>query len=178
MPPCSDAALTRRIPLTRGLFALVDAADYDWLSQWKWRAHPSSSPGRYYAVRRDYDGGRRGRKPLCVRMHRLILGLGNEDEPDHKNRDTLDNRRENLRRATSSQNAVNRDYSWRQRDIPYRGVYRRQNGRWTATLRCAGKLHCLGTYELAEEAARAFDAAAVRLHGEFAVLNFPQDARV
>jgi len=98
MPTSDD---TRLIPLTQGKVAIVDAADYDWLNQWKWYA---SKEGRvFYAIRRDNDCGGRDIK---VRMHRVILGVPTGLEGDHINGDGLDNRRANLRTVTKQQNSL------------------------------------------------------------------------
>ncbi len=153
------------ISLTRGLSAIVDAADFDWLNQWKW--HASGPHGHtFYAARRDVEAPGR---PI-VYMHRLIHGISAR-HVDHINRDGLDNRRENLRAASVSQNQANsRQRPSRQ---PYRGVERLPNGNYRARLKRPGQSQHLGVFADAESAARARDAAAQAAFGEFAVLNFP-----
>lgn len=91
----------KTIELTRGKTAIVDDDDYDFLLQWRWIAMPSPG-GMWYAARHE------GRKVIF--MHRVLLGLTASDETDHKNRDGLDNRRQNLRRATRTQNQQNRGH--------------------------------------------------------------------
>ena len=95
------------IPLTRGLFALVDGEDYEWLSQWKWFAHWNNHTRSYYAARTSKAGKE---KAILLSMSREILGLkmGDKCISDHINRITLDNRRHNLRIVTYQQNAFNR----------------------------------------------------------------------
>src|SRR5882762_4759564 len=96
----------RLIPLTQGQNAIVDAADYEWLSKWHWYAHWCPTTHSFYAgTNIPVDGGY-----WTVKMHRLILQLarGDRREGDHKNGDTLDYRRNNLRIAEHRQNCENR----------------------------------------------------------------------
>lgn len=90
---------------------------------------------------------------------------------DHRNNDSTDDRWQNLRLATQAQNIANA--SIRSTNTSgYKGVYPHKGNRWVAQIRTpAGKKH-LGVFPTAEEAARAYDAKAVELHGEFAYLNF------
>lgn len=93
------------IPLTKGKFAKVDDADFDWLNQWKWNACKAHN-GLYYARRYDYSGPRR----KLVLMARLILGVTDPKIlTDHEDRDTLNNQRYNLRESNKSLNAINSD---------------------------------------------------------------------
>lgn len=158
----------REITLTKGQFAIVDAVDYEYLMRWKWYARRHRNT--FYAERPEKleGGGTR-----VFKMHRVLIQAPDGVLVDHRNRCGLDNRRVNLRLADSSQNGANRDYSWRRRGNMYRGVYLRRSGRWTATVRHRGVLHCAGTYDTAEQAAVAFDGLAAKLHGDFAMLNFP-----
>jgi hypothetical protein len=150
---------TKLIPLTRGLFTLVDADDYEWLREFKWMASVSSR-GRAYAVRGH-------RHP--IRMHNVILQT---KWVDHINGDGLDNRRANLRLATPSQNAVNRRRQGVVSSTGFHGI--KPNGtHWAAFVSINRKRHYLGTFATPEEAARAYDAAARQTYGEFAHLNFP-----
>src|ERR1700754_612207 len=98
----------RLIPLTQGKWTIVDAADYEWLMQWKWFAQRTGR-GKYYAARNsEYIAGQ---KRYAIRMNRFILGLeyGDPRKGDHiRIEDTLDNRRSNLRITTDSQSVMNR----------------------------------------------------------------------
>ena len=159
-----DLCFMKEIPLRgkhgKGKVALVDDEDYERVSVLKWRASaPKQNRGTSYA--------RSGR---CSLMHRLVLGLS-EDDPhvDHKNGDGLDNRRMNLRVATVSQNAGNRPPG-SNNSTGYRGVcFRRKEGTFQAQL----AKQALGQYDTAEDAARAYDIAAREHFGEFAYINLP-----
>ena len=99
--------------------------------------------------------------------------LTKEDVVDHINHDPLDNHRHNLRLATRSQNAANVG-PYANNTSGYKGVDFNQ-GKWRARITQHGKRHFLGTFDTAEEAARAYDSKALELFGEFASLNFPEE---
>lgn len=163
---------TARQPLSRGLYALVDEADFNWLNQWKWSV---SGDGRY-AVRRVSDGTGKRR---TIYMHRLLAGTDGGPSSvyvDHINHNTLDNRRGNLRTCTSSQNLGNSNP--RRGSSKYKGVSFMRGGgprkkRWVAIITKDGKGRNLGYFHTEEEAAGRYDEAAAELFGEFARLNFP-----
>jgi hypothetical protein len=147
------------IALTQGQNALVSTEDYDFLMQWNWHAHWRTSTKSFYACRVVGRGQ--------IGMHAAVLRCG-QKEADHRNHDTLDNRRENLRKSTVSQNAINRQW----KSIRgYKGVGRFKK-KWGARIQVNGTRKFLGLFSSAEEAARAYDSAAKELHGEFANLNF------
>lgn len=154
------------IPLVNmdGLCTLVDAADYEWLSQHTWRA-TSGGGETFYAYTRCHG-------KLCY-MHRMIMNPPAGMVVDHKNRDGLDNHRVNLRNATPGQNNANREF--RTGVSGFRGVYPCRD-RWGARIRHQRRLLCLGVFDDPAEAARAYDHKAIELHGEFACLNFPEEA--
>lgn len=159
----------RLIPLTRGQNAIVDVADFEWLDQWNWHAWWDATTNSFYAMRNDYST----LTPVMLRMHRVILACNLDEMVDHQNHNTLDNRRNNIRKCSGVQNAWNR----RNRSTNktgYKGVsFRKDTGRWRAGICAHLTRKWLGNFTSAEDAARAYDEAARRIYGEFAVLNFP-----
>lgn len=150
----------RSIPLTRGLEAIVDAADYERLAAVKWYAQPAHSG--HYAKRHVQSGGVR----QDVYMHRVVLGV--DQTVDHINGNRLDNRRANLRVCDPAQNAWNRAGRGA---LGFKGISPNGSG-WKAEIRARGKPRYLGSFRTPEDAARAYDKAAAELHGDFASLNF------
>lgn len=155
----------RLIPLTRGLFAVVDAEDYPRLSQHTWFAE--GTPKNYYAVRK--ENGK------SIKMHRQILNAPDHLVVDHIDHNGLYNQKKNLRLATFTQNCQN------QRRIShktsrYKGVHwHRRLKKWAAQITCDKKTYHLGYFTEEIDAAKAYDRAARKYHGAFASLNFPDD---
>lgn len=150
----------RKIFLAQGKYALVDAADYNYLSQWKWCL---LSGRRESAIRRD-----EGR---LLSMHRALMGAMEGIVIDHINNDPLDNRRSNLRPCTNAQNMMNKR-KYAKNKSGYKGVLLTSGGRWKAQISVEGRCMYLGTYDTAEEAAKVYDELALYHYGEFASLNF------
>jgi len=113
------------------------------------------------------------RRKTVIYMHRLVLGV-TAGEVDHANRNKLDNRRWNLRRAERWQQVANTGLR-SNNTTGFKGVSRRGQ-RWQAGIRTAGRRRWLGEFDDPTDAARAYDAAAFELFGPFAVVNFPERA--
>lgn len=170
----------RRIPLTQGKFAIIDPDDYPRLAKYKWRLCKTKGKSTPYAERSiRLPSGRYSR----ILMHRQILNLGQKPNPprtppanlviDHKNRNGLDNRKANLRRATVAQNAWNSRK--RNSRSPFKGVcFIKQKRKYRASIWANGKRVHLGYFQNETDAAKAYDHAAKKLHGDFAAPNFPR----
>ncbi len=159
----------KRIPLTKGKEALVDDQDYDYLMQWRWHLRGGNRNGRTlgkYAGRWDWSSGQR----TGVYMHTVVARrMGITGVPDHRNRDGLDNRRRNLRPTNAFLNQANRSL-FAVSTSGYKGVTRHK-GKWQVQITVRGETICLGRFDDKSEAARAYNEAALRYFGEFAVLN-------
>jgi hypothetical protein len=139
------------VPLIgRSQSAIVDEEDLPLISGVRWYLHTAG-----YAYNR-----RRG-----ILMHQLIVPC---QEIDHKNRNRLDNRRGNLRPCSHAQNLMNRPSAGG--TSRHKGV-RLFKGKWVAEITALGKREYLGYFRCEGEAAQAYNRAALRLHGEFALLN-------
>ena len=159
----------RRIPLTKGKFAIVDPGDYERLSKYKW--HALQYRDTCYAVRIGRKSEARCGKNIW--MHRAVLGLADGMMCDHINHNGLDNRRANLRPATHSQNMQNRPKRRTKCHSKYKGVsFRTAHKKWVADIQVNGKPIFLGYFDSEIKAARAYDRAAKKYHGQFAALNF------
>ena len=163
-PPVVGA---RWIPLTRGAWALVDEGDFAYLSSFAWQlAPPYASRNRRVEEQES---------PPHIYMHRAILDIVARRGiyVDHINGNQLDNRRSNLRLATTAQNAQNLRTP-RDNKSGYKGVYfDKHRGRWKAHIKPPAPLRrkTLGYFDSAEDAARAYNKAAQEHFGEFAMLN-------
>jgi hypothetical protein len=155
----------RQIPLSKGQTAIVDETDFDWLMGWKWHAKWAVSTQSYYAARVEC---RPGKSPLCVRMHRQILGLvaGDQLHSDHINRDTLDNRRCNLRSVTQGDNNINQGMRKDNRS-GFRGVcWYKASAKWRAYIGVGGRQKYLGSFVEMDDAIRAYrDAESIHYLG-------------
>jgi hypothetical protein len=150
----------KTIPLTHGMVTIVDDQDYDLLSQWKWSAHWGETK-TYYASR--VENGK------TILMHRQILNAKSNQWVDHKDGNTLDNRRDNIRLCSRSQNMRNRKVPVNNR-LGIKGV-RVKNGRYEARIMSDKRAIFLGGFETALEATLAYNAASLKYHGEFGRLN-------
>lgn len=148
------------IPLSRGMTGTISAVDSDRVSKHSWSILESN--GRFYAKAK--IGGKN------IKLHRFLLDAPSGVLVDHRDGNGLNNTRPNIRLATHAQNAMN------QKPIngrPLKGIDLLPYGAWRARIHQGVKQITIGIFPTAEEAARAYDEAAVRLFGEFARLNFP-----
>lgn len=143
----------------------MDACDVDRLRGFNW--YGVQDGGTRYAYAHTRDCGMR----TTVKMHRLIAGARPGEHVDHANCDGLDNRRENLRVCSHSQNLCNRGPQ-SNTSSGYKGVgFHKASGKWRARVGLGGSQEYLGVFDSPEEAARAYDRRATELHGEFVRLN-------
>lgn len=156
----------RTIALNTGAVALVDEADFEVVSAYCWQA---SSGKTTYAQRCGFDAFLE--RKTTILLHRFILGALPGQIVDHANRNSLDNRRANLRFCDHSQNQTNKVIN---SDAPFRGV-RKSPGckNFIARIRFRGERFHLGSFDNPEDAAVEYDRAARKLFGDFAVVNFP-----
>jgi hypothetical protein len=106
-------------------------------------------------------------------MHREVLGVPPHLFVDHINHNGLDNRKANLRPATKSQNCQNKRLGRKNTSSKYRGVHwHRRFGKWQASIRVNRKSIHLGYFTDELEAAKAYDRASSKYHGDFGKPNF------
>lgn len=162
--------------------ALVDDEDYDrvveavtkyrkdgtlYKNTGKWYATNHNPGGKYYAVNGSRD----------KLIHRVVMHAPKGMDVDHINGDPLDNRKENLRICTRSENCRNKKVRADSKS-GFKGVYQTKSGRFQAYIGNPNKVSRnikLGTYDTPVEAARAYDKKAIELHGEYVYLNFPKN---
>jgi len=161
-----EVIMSKEIDLTRGLKATVDDDDYDMLNKMSWYAQKDSR-GKLYAAT-DVLGD-------TVYMHRLITKQegGDSNKVDHISGNTLDNRKENLRITSTSENAMNNKKTNAPRTSKYKGVTKQPDGRWRAMIGKDNKDIHIGYYDDEDTAAQAYDTKARELFGDKARLNFP-----
>lgn len=152
----------KEIKLTQGKVALVDDEDFKALNQFKWYAHKYRNT--FYANR---GVGLNG-KQITQSMHGVIMNGKGIDHHDHNG---LNNQKSNLRLCTQSENCMNRSKMGNTSSI-YKGVhFHKPNNKWLSSLRINGKHVHLGLFVSEIDAARAYNAKAVELFGEFVNLN-------
>jgi hypothetical protein len=155
------------IKLTLGKEVIVDDEDFKRLNKWKWHFHKPN-----YARRRQYFGRINGKEiSRMLEMHREIMNAKEGEEIDHKNHNGLDNRKENLRRCTHSQNIANSTI-WKHNTSGFRGVsLNKKLKKWVSYITLNQKFIHLGVFNNKREAALAYNIASQKYFGEFAYQN-------
>jgi hypothetical protein len=166
------------IPLTKGYFAKIDDTDFAKVSQFKWYApvhkRRNGAIKTVYARRSIWAGGKR----QAQYMHAFLAGKG----ADHWDGDGLNNQSHNLRSASHAQNQHNQGIRCNNTS-GFKGVYweqrEKRNKPWRAQIAHDHGRNHLGYFDTAVEAAKAYNAAALLYHGEFARLNdIPAEATI
>jgi hypothetical protein len=159
--------MAKEIILTQGKVAIVDDDMYDYLNQWKWFANLQGK--KFYA--RTNIPNKKGKRGSML-MHRLILNMLNSKlQVDHLNHYTLDNRKCNIRICTQSDNLKNRIIN-KNNSTGYKGVvYNKSNKKFIAKIGVNKNIIYIGCFIDPKDAAKAYNAAALKYHGEFANLN-------
>ncbi len=158
--------MAKEIQLTQGKVALVDDEDYDYLNQFNW--HACKIDNTFYAYTNiKLLNGKFTKNP----MHRIIMNPSKGYVIDHVNHCTLDNRKINLRICTVGENIMNRRIQ-KNNICGYKGVhFCKKNNKYKAEIKANKKKYYLGSYISINDAARAYNYAALKYHGEFAQLN-------
>lgn len=163
------------IKLNKGFETMVDDEDYDRLSKFTWYVVEKSNG--FYVGRTVWIGRIDGKKKSKrVYMHREIMSCTDDKVVDHIDNNPLNHQKINLRICTKSQNSRNSS-SRRGSSSKYLGVsWDKFNNKWRAAINLGNKKNKkLGRFVSEEEAAIAYDKAALEIHGEFANLNFKNE---
>lgn len=159
----------KRVPLTRGKYAIVDNEDFERVSKLKWHF---LNTGGGYAKHTYYLGDY---KQKDITLHRFIINAPEGVEVDHINGNGLDNRKCNLRLCNRTENtwhtSIRSHNTHGFKGVSYNNTGKRIR-RYKGRIRVNNKVYHLGYFLTAEEAAHAYDEAAKKYHGEFALLNF------
>lgn len=154
------------IDLNKGFFAIVDDKDYKNLKIFKWSVFKGQKALDYCAVTYVWD--KKKKRSLCVSMHRMIMKAKKGQIVDHANCNPLDNRRENLRFATSEQSNANIRISKRNKS-GYKGVFwHAGQKRYRVVIRLNGRQLHVGQFKDPIDAYCAYCVAAKLIYGEFA----------
>lgn len=152
------------LPVVEAGFATVDADSPEEIWNQVWRLRGPKN--RKYV-------GRRAGQSSTIYLHRAVMGeIPAGMEVDHRNDNTFDNVRRNLRVCSKAGNAHNQRKQRRNTLSKYKGVSK-SKGQWRSSIRFLSKQHHIGTYSSEVLAAQAYDREARRLFGEFACVNFP-----
>jgi hypothetical protein len=149
-----------RLPVSRGLEAIIDASDVPLVEAWNWTAIKVGKA--FYVYRRQSDA-----KKTAIYLHRVLMNAPNGVQVDHINRNPLDNRKANLRLATVTQNLWNQGVSKRNTSGTKGVAFIQQRQKWRATIMVNGKNRHLGYFARREDAAAAYAKAVYDERGDF-----------
>lgn len=164
----------KKIKLTQGKYAIVDDEDYSYLNRLSWYA--KTYRGITHAVMRIRDGSfGNSKKKANIYMEQFLIKVPNNYKIGHINRDTLDNRKENLRATTQTKSLA---YARKRKAKTYskfKGVTfnknKKDDKKWIANIVKNYRRYYLGYFKTEEEAALAYNERARELYGEFAYQN-------
>jgi hypothetical protein len=157
--------MAKEIQLTQGKVAIVDDEDFEYLNQFKW--HASKLSGKFYARR--YI--KLSNPNIKILMHRDVMKPEKAFVIDHIDGNTLNNQKNNLRICTHAQNMRNSKININNTS-GFKGVYwHKITSKWMAYICFNNKRIHLGVFHVLKDAARAYNDAALKYHGEFANLN-------
>lgn len=162
----------KRIELTQGQVAFIDEEDYDLISRIKWYANKSKRKQHVYGFRAVATCNCPfSTKFHTIYMHRLVMHCPESKEVDHRDHNTLNNQKLNLRICTHAENQANAR-SNRLTSSCYKGVsWRMRSKKWVAAIQVNKKVKHLGYFTNEQDAARCYDNAAAKCFGEFAHFN-------
>jgi hypothetical protein len=153
---------TSIVRFRNGISTVLDTADIPVFLAYRWNVYRY---GKGWYVTTGMDN-------KTAYLHRFLLGNPEGMQVDHRNRNTLDNRRSNLRVCTPLQQSAN---TRPKRDGKrFKGISR-NHLQWRAYICRDRKFYTIGNFATPEEAARAYDRVAWEWFGEFAYLNFPDE---
>ena len=152
----------KKVPIHRSSYAIIDDEDYIEISKYKWRADGFGYPITNLKI---------GKMWTTISLHRLLMNAKNGEQVDHKNRNILDNRRNNLRKCDNAQNRQNKGVQ-SNNSSGFKGVYfHKRDKKYRAKLMANGKIVLEKCFDSKIEAAKAYNEAAKKYHGEYAFLN-------
>ncbi len=149
-----ETSLMSIIQLSQGEVAIVDSDDYEYLNQWKWCYN---SHGYAVRARSKYKDEPTSSGGCTIKMHNVIMPDGKI--VDHINRNSLDNRRINLRYVTHSQNMWNRSKHVNNTSGFVGVSFHKSSGKWQTSIQAYGKRKHLGKFDTPEEASSVYQAA-------------------
>lgn len=142
---------------------LIDDEDYEKIKNYTWGVQYSKRADSFYIARKI--------KNKTLLLHRVIANCPDDKIIDHINHNTLDNRKENLRICVNAENCRNMNKPKHGVTSVYKGVRKYRNNKYSVCIKYNKKQIHIGYYDSEIEAAKAYDKAALKYHGEFAKLN-------